>query len=88
MDHPDGKGLLYFANINEPLQMLVDLRAAVDKKIIESPYLKDELIKRGALMIVGEELAATTAGCAIYARLNPTNNFTLAVVLHNQAETV
>jgi hypothetical protein len=80
----DAPRLLYFANINELLQMLADLRAVVARKVEDWPFTKDDLIQKGALPIVGEPFAPTAldessnfCGSRILARLHSANNFTL-----------
>ena len=66
--------LLFFVRIHDLLVMITDLRSAVDKKIGDL-HLKDKLVRCGAFKAVGAPGEATTAGCAIYERINPSNNF-------------
>jgi hypothetical protein len=80
----DAPRLIYFANINELLQMLADLRAVVARKIEDWPFTKDDLVQKGALPIVGEPFAlialdesSNFCGSRILARLHSANNFTL-----------
>ena len=80
----DAPRLTYFADINELLRMLTDLRALVAKKVEDWPFTKGTLIKQGALPIVGDPFALTAldessdfCGSSIFARFHDSNNFTL-----------
>jgi hypothetical protein len=88
MEHLIGSPiLLYFESINELMSMLVDLRVVMDKNIRAFPYATDNLIAHGALKIVGQAGTITTEECAIYAHINPANNFTSVLVEHGSLHT-
>jgi hypothetical protein len=79
----DAPHLSYFANINELVQMLADLRAVVARKVEDWPSTKGDLIQTGALPIVGAPFALTAldessnyCGSSILARFHAANNYT------------